>query len=149
QDEILQLIPGAARPRPFMIDRELRGYEIADLIVVPSTHVAESFTNINPALTPKLFINPFGVSLDQFPVYERPAGTPTILFVGSWTYRKGADVLTNAMSGMSDVRLLHVGSLGDAPFPKKDPRFVHVEPVNQLRLREFYAQAHVFVLPSR
>jgi glycosyltransferase involved in cell wall biosynthesis len=49
---------------------------------------------------------------------------------------------------MDGVRLIHVGALGDAPFPNH-LRFVHHEPVPQWKLKCFYGAAHVFVLASR
>jgi alpha-maltose-1-phosphate synthase len=148
QDDILKAIPGAARPTSFTIERELEGYELADRIVVPSAHVAESFAEKSPHLSHKLFVNPYGVDLDRFPVREVPQGLPTVLFVGSWTYRKGVSELVEAISLIDNLRLLHVGSLGDAPFPRESAKFEHIGPVPQWRLKDFYAKAHVFVLPS-
>jgi alpha-maltose-1-phosphate synthase len=151
QDEILRSTPGAQRPSRFMIERELEGYELADRIVIPSAHVARSFGDRNPSLVKKLFVNPYGVDLVQFPARESPPpGEPvTVLFVGGWTYQKGVDVLVRAIRQLRNVRLLHVGSLGDAPFPLGDSRFEHVDPVPQWRLHEYYAKAHVFALASR
>ncbi len=151
QDDILKDIAGSKRPTPFMIERELRGYELADRIVVPSSHVAESFDERAPALSRKLFINPYGVDLDQFPSRDGspPPGPPTVLFVGSWSYQKGADVLATAIRELGNVQLLHVGAMADAPFPHDDPRFEHVGPVPQWDLFKYYAKAHVFALASR
>ena len=71
-----------------------------------------------------------------------------MLFVGNWSYQKGADVLTKAIEDLDCVRLIHVGALIDAPFPD-DSRFVHHEPVPQWKLKSFYGVAHVFALASR
>jgi glycosyltransferase involved in cell wall biosynthesis len=96
-----------------------------------------------------LFLSPYGVDLNQFP---RRTGTlpskPTLLFVGHWSYRKGVDVLAEAIKLMEGVRLIHVGALLDAAFPNH-PRFVHYDSVPQWRLKNFYEAAHVFVLASR
>jgi glycosyltransferase involved in cell wall biosynthesis len=72
----------------------------------------------------------------------------TALFVGSWSYQKGADVLSKAIQKIDGIQLIHVGSLGDVPFPS-DSRFVHHGPVAQWRLKSFYQAADVFVLASR
>ena len=89
------------------------------------------------------------MSLDEFPLRTGPLPSePTLLFVGHWSYRKGVDVLTKAIEAMDGVRLIHVGALHDALFPRH-PRFVHHEPVPQWQLKEFYQAAHVFVLASR
>jgi len=148
QDEILSRLPQSRRPTPLTIRRELAGYELADLIVVPSKHVEDSSAAYS-GLVCKVFRRPYGVDLDQFPLRKGCSSSdPTVLFVGHWSYRKGADVLTDAIQGMESVRLVHVGSLMDVPFPD-DQRFTHHEPVSQWKLMEFYQRAHVFVLASR
>jgi len=148
QWEILSGHSEASPISSFIIRRELEGYEIADRIAVPSTHVAESFAPW-PQHASKLVLSPYGVDLDQFPLRTKPLrAEPTLLFVGHWSYRKGVDVLTAAVQGMVGVRLVHVGAISDIPFPK-DCRFVHHEPVPQWELSQYYAAAHVFVLASR
>jgi glycosyltransferase involved in cell wall biosynthesis len=129
-------------------ERELEGYALADRIVVPSLHVEQSFKDQGvPAR--QLFRNPYGVDLSQFAPTAAPAGVPpTVLFVGAWSYRKGVDVLVEAWRQLGHVRLMHVGAVVDAPLPG-GPNFKHVDAVPQSRLREYYAQAHVFALASR
>jgi alpha-maltose-1-phosphate synthase len=148
QSEILARLPGAQQVTPFVTRRELKGYGIADRIAVPSTQVVESFAPW-PEHSCKLFLSPYGVDLEQFPLHTGSLPTePTLLFVGHWSYRKGVDVLAQAVEAMDGVRLIHVGKLVDAPFPDH-PRFLHYEPVPQCQLKNFYAAAHVFVLASR
>jgi starch synthase len=148
QRDILARLPAAQQVTSFIVGRELQGYAIADRISVPSTHVVESFASW-PEYTRKLSISPYGVDLDQFPLRRRNSiSKPTVLFVGNWSYRKGADVLTKAIEQMEGVQLIHVGALADAAFPNHR-QFVHHEPVAQWKLRSFYAAAHVFVLASR
>jgi alpha-maltose-1-phosphate synthase len=149
QKEILARIPKARQVTPFMIERELQGYALADQIAVASAHVVESFAPW-PDHARKLSQNPYGVDLDQFPLRDAThlLERPTVLFVGQWSYRKGGDVLAEAIFAMDGVRLIHVGSLSDVPFPA-DPRFIHHEAVPQYKLKEFYERAHVFALASR
>jgi glycosyltransferase involved in cell wall biosynthesis len=141
---------GARGPSDFIVARELAGYELADRIVVPSTHVAESFAERAPHLVRKLFVNPYGVDIDQFPARPAPGPEkpPTVIFVGALSLQKGADLLIEAIRRLDGVRLIHVGALVDVAFPD-DPRFEHVDPVPQWRLKDFYARAHVFALASR
>jgi glycosyltransferase involved in cell wall biosynthesis len=150
QNEILAAIPGAKRPSPFAIGRELAGYKLADRVVVPSRHVAESFRH-EPTAHAKLFYNPYGVDLAMFP--ECPQKAPidpiSFLFVGTWSYEKGCDLLADAIRKVPGVRLTHVGPIGDLEFPANDERFVNVAPVPQPMLSRFYAAADVFVLASR
>ncbi len=65
QREILATTPAAYVPSDYQVERELKGYQLADIISIPSHHAAESFKR-DPAAA-KLLINPFGVDLDQFP----------------------------------------------------------------------------------
>jgi glycosyltransferase involved in cell wall biosynthesis len=148
QREILAGLPNAQQVTPFMVHRELQSCSMADMIAVPSAQVVESFAPW-PEHARKLFLNPFGVDLEQFPLRSGPLPSePTVLFVGHWSYRKGVDVLTAAIEALDGVRLIHVGALLDAPFPKH-PRFVHHDPVPQWQLHTFYRAAHVFALASR
>jgi len=152
QKEILDAIASPSGRRDtvpaYAVRRELASYDAADVIVVPSKHVVQSFLERGVPES-KLFRNPYGVDLSMFPVTPAPpSDPPTVLCVGAWSLRKGCDVLTEAWRMMNGVRLLHVGPLGDAPLPQ-DSGFEHHDPVPQWRLREFYAQAHVFVLASR
>lgn len=68
--------------------------------------------------------------------------------VGGWSYRKGCDLIVDAIKSMN-LRFLHVGSLADLPFPQGDSRFSHVDAVEQRQLVGFYHRARVFLLPSR
>lgn len=136
------------RPSKATIRRELLGYELADLIEIASSHVEESFAPW-PHLTSKLVRNMYGTDIKQFPLQLGAApDEPTVLFVGHWSYQKGADVLAGAIRSLRSVRLVHVGAVVDVAFPN-EPRFLHYEPVAQWTLKEYYKAAHVFVLASR
>lgn len=150
QKDILEAILGTQHPAVSTDDvrRELQGYELADVIVIPSHHVEQSFLERG---TPsgKLFRNPYGVDLTMFPPTHKPANSvPAVLMVGIWSLQKGCDVLWEACRTANSWRLLHVGSLGDAPLPRS-PLFAHRDPVRQWQLVEQFRQADVFVLASR
>lgn len=152
QKEILAALPGARQVSNFMVRRELAGYALADRIIVPSTHVVESFAPWPQSLA-KLVLNPLGVDLALFPMRAMSrampkAGEATVLFIGQWSYRKGVDVLATVIRQLPSVKLVHVGALDDAPFPA-GPQFVHHPHVPQAELPDFYAAADLFVLPSR
>jgi glycosyltransferase involved in cell wall biosynthesis len=147
QDEILRKA-SAVGVDPFYISRELAGYGIADFITVPSQHVSESFLEFGVP-PEKLFSNPYGCDLEMFPTTVRIGGPDrTILFVGTWSVQKGCDVLVQALRLLEGVRLVHVGSGGDIPYPG-NPNFLHVDPVPQEELTRHYAQCDVFVHASR
>jgi glycosyltransferase involved in cell wall biosynthesis len=148
QDRILREMPGGEGVDPFSLPRELVGYDTADFISVPSRHVVESFVEAGIPER-KLLVNSYGCDLSMFPPTVRSGRRqPTILFVGTWSLRKGSDVLLQAWRKLADARLVHVGAVGDLPLPA-DPGFMHVGPVPQSALSRFYAEADVFVLPSR
>src|SRR5262249_34638595 len=149
-DRILAAVPGAKRPSSLTIESELAGYELADRIVVASTHVERSFIQHGIAHG-KLFRNPYGVDLAMFPAVKRRSGngTITIIFAGTWSLRKGCDLLTSAVRSVPGVRLVHVGAIGDLSFPEGDARLVPLDPVPQPELARFYAESDVFVLASR
>jgi glycosyltransferase involved in cell wall biosynthesis len=147
-DEIADRVTNADRVSPFAVRRELASYELADVVVVPSQHVVESFLE-QGFPKERLFKNPYGVDLKMFPPTSAPVTTlPTILYVGTWSLQKGCDVLYEAWRKMEGTRLMHVGAIGDAPLPS-DPKFSHYDPVPQWHLKDFYGQANLFVLASR
>ncbi|MFC1641304.1 glycosyltransferase [Myxococcota bacterium] len=131
-----------------MVYRELAEYELADTVTVPSRQAEESFVERGfPAR--KLFRNPFGVKLEDFQATLAPPPNPrTLVMCGTFGRRKGADVLLEAVSGMKNVRLMHLGSGGDVPAPR-EPWFEGVGVVPQQELRRHYSRAHVAVLASR
>jgi glycosyltransferase involved in cell wall biosynthesis len=98
----------------------------------------------------KLFRNPYGVDLKMFPpICVNRHSVPAIIFVGTWSWRKGVDVLLAAFNLLNGVRLIHVGPVSEGPDFPSDPLFRHVDPVPQWQLKEYYGMADVFVHASR
>lgn len=129
------------------IPREIEDYDMADYIAVASQHVVRSMLKYGYSKS-KLFVNPYGVDLTMF----HPANDLTkeydVIMVGGWSYRKGCDLIVNAIK-QSDYHFLHVGSIVDMSFPKGDKRFTHIDAVDQSQLVNYYNRAKIFVLPSR
>lgn len=152
QKEILENIPGkkvsAVYVSEWSVRRETAEYELADTIVVPAKHVVESFTERGVPGS-RIFRNPYGVDLDMFPATPAPSqARPQILMAGTWSLRKGCDVLADAWRSLGEVGLIHVGAVDDAPLPP-EPNFSHYSPVEQCHLTGFYSRSHVFGLASR
>jgi glycosyltransferase involved in cell wall biosynthesis len=149
QKEILEAIPGMPRPAvpEFNVRRELWGYDFADVISIPSRHVERSF--LEQGFPPeKLFRNPYGVDLTMFPPTPKPQNkAPTLVFAGTWSLRKGCDVLAEALCGQP-WRLIHVGAVADAALPRL-ANFESRDFVPQSKLASVYGEADVFVHPSR
>lgn len=149
QNKVLQDLPNAQKIYKTYIERELKCYEQADYIVVPSEHSFQTFVK-QGVDAKKLFINPYGTDLSNFKPTVKPApeNSYDIIFVGTWRYIKGVDLLVSVCEDLH-LSLLHVGSVFEkCPFPKSE-LFTHIDPVNEARLTDYYAQAKIFVLPSR
>ncbi len=128
------------------ITRELSGYEIADYIAIPSEHVKRSFAVYHYPME-KLFLNPYGVNLSMFHPMKGAEKKYDVIMVGGWSYRKGCDLIIKVVRQLG-ISLLHVGGIVDLPFPNES-NFTHVNSVDEKLLPKYYAQAKVFVLPSR
>lgn len=124
---------------------DLHEYEIADYISIPATHVKKSFMK-HGISEDKLLVNPYGVSLSEFPPTQCTHEFD-IITVGGWRYEKGSDLLVELCREYG-YSLLHVGPLVNMDFPK-DSNFTHYNSVDQSELVNFYKRARIFVLPSR
>lgn len=148
QKRILESIPSLKDTKPvpdINVKRELEGYELADYISIASQHVMRSFIERNYPVR-KLFVNPYGVDLKDFHP-EKMVKEYDVVMVGGWNYRKGVDLLVKACQELN-FTLLHVGAIGDMTFPQDD-NFVHIDPVDQKRLPQYYNKGRIFVLASR
>lgn len=128
------------------VKRELACYELADYIAVASDHVVRSLVMRNIPQS-KIFRNPYGVDVSMFQPQPNVEKVYDVIMVGGWCYRKGCDLIIEALRG-TELKFLHVGSIVDLPFPNL-PNFTHIDAVDQTQLINYYNQAKVFVLPSR
>ena len=139
---------------PGIVERELREYELADAIAVPSRFAARTFIERGIPES-KLIIAPMGVDLGQFT--PGPSNTadrlPRILFVGAVGLRKGVPLLLRAFARLKDKAELHlVGPVEEdfrpilATLPVDN--VVFRGPVASERLQGLYSDADIFCLPS-
>ena len=139
---------------PGMVDRELREYEMADAIAVPSRFAARTFVE-RGIPEHKLIVAPMGVDLGQFT--PEPTNTedrlPRIIFVGTVGLRKGVPLLLRAFARLKDRTELHlVGPVEDdfrpilAALPLDN--VVVRGAVAGESLQGLYADADIFCLPS-
>ncbi|HEX5281083.1 MAG TPA: glycosyltransferase, partial [Micropepsaceae bacterium] len=119
-------------------------------IVIASSHVEESFRR-DPLCYAKLFRNPYGVDTTMFRGAEPRThhGKIRFLYVGTWSLRKGCDLLTEAVKRVGNIELIHVGAVADCAFPESDSKFCHRDAVPQWGLPKYYTEADAFVLASR
>lgn len=147
-EDIARVSTQAERVHDYSVSLHQASTSLADVVVVPSLHVKVSFLE-HGYPEAKLFVNPYGVDLSMFTPTPAPSFEQlTVIFVGLWSYRKGCNILCEAIARFQGrIRLMHVGMIGDAPIPTES-WFEHHDPVPQPDLVRFYAESHVFVLAS-
>lgn len=142
------------RAHNWIIENELKEYEMADMILTPSNFVKNSFDkkNIN-----KVKVVNFGVNTKNFFRDENIKKNQKffdILFVGAISLRKGLHYLLEAFQKFKhpNKRLHIVGNhtLDKDFFEKKINKdsIVYHGHVNHYKLNNLYNNSHVFVLPS-
>lgn len=103
------------------INRELKEYEICDLIIVPSSYAFKSFVE-NNVPSNKVKLNPFPFLSNRFNVKKTYSSNnaKSVLYVGQINHLKGVGVLINAMKIVNQnikVELNLVGTINDK-FPR-------------------------------
>jgi len=146
QNRLLQEGGGTSLSKLY-VNREIESYEAADFVTVLSEHAKQSFIE-EGFEADRLFVNPLGVDLDTFTPSPRPSGNVSLLFVGGWSIQKGADLLGRLMLERPHWHLTHVGTMGDAEFPKL-PNLKSVGHLDHKALSKVMARHHTLVLPSR
>jgi glycosyltransferase involved in cell wall biosynthesis len=100
----------------------------------------------------KIEVSPPGVDLEQWQprpgLRQTPSGKMRLLFVGGDFVRKGGNLLLDVFSSrLVDVAELHIVTRDDVQ-PRPGVTIHRAEP-NSQQLRELYAQADLFVLPTQ
>lgn len=145
-NEVLKSIGTPTMPERYMVFDESQ-YQYADYVVIASTYVKECFVARGVA-SKKLFVNPYGFDMVNFhPTALSTSDVFDVLFVGTFSRQKGADLLLEVCRRCK-LRLLHVGAFNDVEFPQNDNQFFHHDAVPENRLIDYYRQAKVFCLPS-
>lgn len=135
-----------------LISKQLKEYEEADFIVVPSEFARDSFLS-QGVDAEKLIVIPYGVDTRMFRPQEKQDKTFRILFVGAVSIEKGVHYLLQAVSELklkdSEVLLIgRINTLMKSILAQYRDMFEHINYVPQQKLRQYYANASVFVLPS-
>lgn len=134
------------------IKRELKGYDNADYISIPSIFAKKSFLD-NKINKEKIFINNYGVDLDRFKNIEYEKNNSSdlkinVLFVGGWSYQKGVDLLSQALELEENLYITHIGSNGGYDFPS-NKRFTTLGHIDNRDLKNYYGTFDLLILPSR
>lgn len=149
------------KPLAWSIAREEREYELAQHISTLSTFAVESFKS-RPDLREKAFLLVSGVDLSRFLMNNaalqqrisriRAGGPLRVLTVGAFSYRKGAiDLVTVAQALQSRMEFRFVGDLASETSNLRAtcPDVIElVARVPEIKLREHYAWADIFLFPT-
>jgi glycosyltransferase involved in cell wall biosynthesis len=140
-------------PDPRMIERELEEYAFADYICLPSTFAETTFVERGVARE-KIFVVPFGVAADQFPVSQRPDPVFRLVHCGSLSIRKGVHYLLQAFHELNlpGAELWLIGPMAAEIRPFLDQYSSPAVKIRgtfpQAELYREYAQGSVFCLAS-
>lgn len=157
QDEILKEeyrsfgAKTAPTPRK-VIEKELKEYEEADYISIPSSFVKRSFLE-KGVPEKKLIQIPYGVDLSAFRQIPKKDGVFRVIFAGGMTLRKGVHYLLQAFSELKlpDSELVLIGSSNEEikPFFKKyEGSYKYLGHIPQPELYKYFSQGSVFAMMS-
>jgi glycosyltransferase involved in cell wall biosynthesis len=138
---------------PKVVERELREYQEANFISIPSQFVKETFLwHGIPA--EKLIQTPYGVDLTNFYPIPKQDKIFRIIHCGALSIRKGIPYLLQAFSELKlkNAELWLIGSLTDEISPIlgsfSSPAIIHKGPFPEKDLYQYYSQGSVFSLAS-
>lgn len=137
----------------FVLERELKEYELADYISIPSTFVKNTFLQYGIP-EEKLLVNPYGVDLSHFRKVEKKDNIFRIITSGNLSIRKGTRYLLEAFDQLNlpNAEIWHLGSINNdikewlSGYKNTNVHFLGHKPQNELY--QYYSQGSVFVLMS-
>ncbi|MEA5602304.1 glycosyltransferase family 4 protein [Nostoc sp. UHCC 0252] len=138
---------------PGIYDREIKSYDDADRIVIPSLFAKRTFLEQGIPES-KLIHVPYGTSLEEFYPVSKEDNIFRIIHCGSLSLRKGVQYLLQAFHELNlpNAELWLVGSITPEiePFLKKyhNQQIILKGTHPQNQLRWFYSQCSVFCLAS-
>jgi glycosyltransferase involved in cell wall biosynthesis len=142
-------LPSSRYVRPQQKREEM---ELADLVLAPSSFVAETVRAFYP--NKSLALAPYGVDLEFWTPGARSEESETLRFIyaGQISLRKGIPVLLQAWekAALRSAELQLVGSwnLSDSKKASLPRGVTHVSALSSEALRDHYRRADVFVFPS-
>ena len=148
--EKLGLKPELAHPK--IVEKELKEYEEADYISIPSLFVKKTFLEAGVPEKRLLHI-PYGVDIKEFRQMPKTDNLFRVVFAGGMTIQKGVHYLLRVFSELKlpNSELLLMGGMSDEikPFFKKyKGSFKYIGHIPQKELYKYYSQGSVFVLNS-
>jgi glycosyltransferase involved in cell wall biosynthesis len=139
-------------PHPKIVEKEIREYDLADYISVPSTFAKRSFL-AKGFPESKLLSIPYGTDLPAFHPSAKDDNRFRVVCAGTLSLRKGVHYLLRAFAELAlpGAELWLIGTLKPEIVPflhQYEGSFRYIGHVPQAQLGDYYAQASVFVLCS-
>ncbi len=137
---------------PQIIEKGLREIEEADRVIIPSEFVYRTFIE-NGISDDKLRMIPYGFNPADFSVGEKHDEVFRVLFVGNIGIQKGVHYLLEAWERLAlpNAELVFIGKVEEMMHPllrTHADRITLRGHVRHEELKEEYARASVFILPS-
>lgn len=137
---------------PKVIEKELREYEEADYISIPSEFVKRTFLE-NGIPEKKLIHVPYGVDLSAFRQVPKGDNVFRVVFAGGMSLRKGVHHLLQAFAELDlpNSELLLIGGMNDEikPFFKKhESRYKYIGHQPHSELYRYFSMSSVFTIAS-
>jgi glycosyltransferase involved in cell wall biosynthesis len=134
-----------------VLEKELREYEEADYIAIPSNFVKRTFL-ANGVSEKKLLQIPYGVSLEHLYPIAKQDNVFRVMHIGG-TLRKGTHYLLQAMNELKlrNAELMLIGHFEKAvrPFLKNYRGTIKwYASISHWKLYQYYSNSSVYVLPS-
>jgi glycosyltransferase involved in cell wall biosynthesis len=138
---------------PKVLEKELREYEEADYISIPSNFVKNTFLE-KGVPEKKLIRIPYGVSLEHFRPIAKQDNVFRVMHIGG-SLRKGTHYLLQAMAELKlpNAELMLIGH-PEAPVRDLLNHYggnINIEQytgISHWKLQQYYSQSSVYVLPS-
>ena len=141
-----------AETHPEIVAQELREYELADMVAVPSLFVKGSFIN-QKFPEQRLILNHFGTNIKSFSPGLKQDNVFRIIYAGSLSVRKGIHYLVQAFLNADVVNselCLVGGATMETPrlLTGADQRVKLIGRIPQTQLVDYYHNSSVFVMAS-
>jgi alpha-maltose-1-phosphate synthase len=137
---------------PEIVEQELREYQLADKVAVPSYFVKNSFLE-QDFPQQRLIYNPFGTSIKTFSPGVKQDSVFRVVYAGTLSVRKGVRYLVQAFmqANIPNSELCLIGgSTTETPhlLAGSDERVKCIGHIPEPKLADHYRNSSVFVMPS-
>ncbi len=138
---------------PIITRKELKEYDEADYISIPSSFVKRTFLE-RGFPEQRLLHNPYGVDLTNFYPVKKEDSIFRVIFCGAFSIRKGIGYLLQAFSELclpnAELWLIGTRQLETESILKRfaSPTIKYLGPFREFELHNYYSQGSVFCMPS-